>query len=380
VTATFYDRKAERVAAAGLAARDQAAAEQQRLHNQSLALGLAQQRADLIEQARDRQDQRDRERREERRDQRAKTWAAIKAGTPARLVSALWAAVIVAPLTLAWNAQLQFAENTLHISTHFSWLFPLAVEAGAWVCAFEAYLRSRRGDSAGSLPRWMWVLAGVAATINAVHGAVDDGLGAGLALGALSVLGVLLHHIRQHLDAATAAGIDSATLKRRMARRVAHPLLSIRAWSIRARAEMTVDQAWTAAHIDVYGVLPGASRRDRELGLKITQRARTEDLKAAEAGQLMIIGGVILRAFPETVGNLPTPIVQGVCDVDDLSEDRGRVLAAIDAGTLPAGPSANAIYRYLGGRGAKDKAARLRSQVADYVPELRPVPDDTERG
>jgi hypothetical protein len=374
MSTTFYDRRAERIAAAGQAARDQAVAEQQHLQNQSLALGLAQQRAELVEQARDRADQREQTRRAGRRTERARTWAAIKSSAPLRLVAALWAAVIAAPLTLAWDAQNRFAETTLHIPTGFSWLFPLAIEAGAWVCAFEAHLRIKRGQSAGSLPRWMWVLAGVAAAINAVHGTTDYGPAAGVALGTLSVLGVLLHHIRQHLDAAHAAGVDTTTLARRTARRLAHPLLSLRAWSFWARSEVTSEQAWIAAHLDVYGVLPGASRRDRHLGRTITRRARNDDLEAAEQGLMTIVGGVILRTLPPVAESLPTPIVQGIRDTDGLVEDRGRVLAGIDAGTLPVEPSANRIYQYLGATGAKERASSLRDQVRDYRPACTEAP------
>src|SRR5699024_11854777 len=83
--------------------------------------------------------------------------------------------------------------------------------SGALSCDFffssrRRHTRSKRdwssdvcsSDLVGSLPRWMWILAGVAAVINASHGVADAGFAAGLALGALSLLGVVLHSIRQN--------------------------------------------------------------------------------------------------------------------------------------------------------------------------------------
>ena len=135
-------------------------------------------------------------------------------GCPGYALDVLWASVIVAPLVLTWNVQAAYAVTDLGISAGMSWLFPLAIETGAWACAFEIRRRTRAGLPTGQLPIWMWVLAGVAATINLTHGVSTRSLAAGLALGALSVLGVLLHHVRSSLDAA-AAGTDPATVRER---------------------------------------------------------------------------------------------------------------------------------------------------------------------
>lgn len=105
-----------------------------------------------------------------RRTQAATRRAAITAGAPGWGMSALWASVIIAPLLLTWSAQTAFAIEQLGITPRMAWLFPLSVETGAWVCAFEAHRRTRTGRPVGSLLGWMWLLAGVAATINFSHG------------------------------------------------------------------------------------------------------------------------------------------------------------------------------------------------------------------
>ena len=239
-----------------------------------------------------------------RRARWAARWAALRAGVPAYALDALWAAVIVAPLVLTWNVQATYAVTDLGISAGISWLFPLAIETGAWACAFEIRRRSRAGLPTGQLPVWMWVLAGVAATINFTHGASTRSLAAGLALGALSVLGVLLHHVRSSLDAA-ATGTDPATVRdrarqlrarivRQGCRWVWHPMLSLRAASLAARAGLDLDAAWVAAHRDRFGVDPHASRRDRRVGAVITRRTTRGDRRAARDDAFVIVSGHII--------------------------------------------------------------------------------------
>ncbi|HVK06602.1 MAG TPA: hypothetical protein VM490_24260, partial [Armatimonadaceae bacterium] len=56
-------------------------------------------------------------------------------------MSALWATMIVLPLTLAWLPQATFAADNLHIPSPFHHLFPAVIECAAWLCAFEAHRR-----------------------------------------------------------------------------------------------------------------------------------------------------------------------------------------------------------------------------------------------
>uniref|UniRef100_UPI003F492A31 hypothetical protein n=1 Tax=Saccharothrix espanaensis TaxID=103731 RepID=UPI003F492A31 len=195
------DRRADQAAAAEQRRQDEIARAEQR--RQDYAAQRAERRQDQAAA-----EQRAADRKTARQDRRR----ALLAGLPNHGMSILWATLIVAPITLAWNAQAAFASETLHISGPFNHLFPLAVEVGAWVCAFEAH--RRRHQAVGRLTAWMWILAGVAAVINASHGTRDAGVAGGLALGAMSLLGVLLHSIRQGLDAEQAGGRSPLRLVR----------------------------------------------------------------------------------------------------------------------------------------------------------------------
>ena len=276
-----------------------------------------QKRADQAAAEQRRQDAADREaarRRDERAarinraavrkaDRRA-SLARYRAAVPGAALSALWATMIVLPICLAWTAQAAFAAETLQIGWPWAHAFPAAIECGAWLCAFESYRRIHRGMPVGSLPRWMWILAGVAAVINASHGIADGGLPAGLALGALSLLGVLLHSIRQSLDA------DASGAPRRVGlaiwRRVRYPRLSLAAASLRAARELDHATAWRLAWHDRYGVGPDSTLRDRRLGRVIVHREERADRKAAKSGELTLIDGRVQRTQANTVRGFVT--------------------------------------------------------------------------
>ncbi|QIZ36122.1 hypothetical protein [Saccharopolyspora sp. ASAGF58] len=324
----------------------------------------------------DRQAETARQERKERRQERRERWERWRKAAPDTALSGLWAALIVAPLLLAWDAQAAFAAKVLHIPAGMSWLFPLAIEAGAWVCAFEAHRRASRGAPVGSLPRWMWVLAGIAATINAAHGTADYGIAAGLALGTLSLLGVLLHHIRQNLNAAEATGVPTGS---RLARWLHFPLLALAAARIATRARVDQSTAWEAAWIDRHGVGPAASKRDRKLAKVIVKRQMTADRKAAENGGFVIVNGVILRT---TLPPLDAPTEQPAAEVSTPIEqqklsDRAaslldQALAAIEAGELPERPSANALRKRFGG------AMETAQEVRDALSDMHPVDTESE--
>jgi hypothetical protein len=323
VSTNFYDPRAERRVAAAVADEHRAAAAERiaaaEAAREAARIEAAARAARLQEEAQERAQARkaaaraERQRRraaraQERRARAAAQRAAIAAAAPGLGMSALWASVIIAPLLLTWSAQTAFAREQLGIAPQWAWLFPLSVETGAWVCAFEAYRRTRTGRPVGSLLGWMWLLAGVAAAINFSHGLTTHGVAAGLALAALSVLGVLLHHVRQSLDQATLThGPDAiAQLRGRAARWVWHPVMSLRASSIAARTGATPTVAWQLAHLDRYGVGPDASRRDRRVGRVIMRRQWRADRRAARDGEFVIVNGVIL-AVPSGPSPLRRP-------------------------------------------------------------------------
>lgn len=279
------DRKAERkqAAADAEAARKQADADAKAARKQAVADAKAQRKAQT---------------KARRKATRENTLAAL----PDIGMSALWASMIVLPITLAWKAQELFARTALHLPAPMSHGFPAAVELGAWLCAFEAHRRARAGLPTGSLTRWMWVLALIAAGINFSHGLADGGPAAGIALSALSLLGVLLHSIRQGLDAAAAHSNPRRALALVVWRRVRYPRLSLAAASIRAAREIDAATAWTLAWLDRYGVGPDATRRERILGRLIIVRELGIDKDAASCGDLSIIDGRVKHALaPEVI-------------------------------------------------------------------------------
>ncbi len=245
---------------------------------------------------RDDKDQRAKQRRADRRAAR-RVW--LSSRLPDLGMAALWATMIVLPISLAWQAQALFALETLRIAEPFNHAFPAAIETGAWLCAFEAHRRIRRGDSAGLLPTYMWVLAGAAAGINGAHGLADSGPVAGLALAVLSLLGVFLHSIRQGLDAARVSGNGHARLA--LWRRIRYPRLSIAAASLRAARELTPAEAWRLAWIDRFGVGPDASRRERRLARLAVRRDARDDRKAVRAGDVVVVNGRVQKGFARVV-------------------------------------------------------------------------------
>ncbi|TWP51246.1 DUF2637 domain-containing protein [Lentzea tibetensis] len=378
MSTTFYTGRAERTMAAAMAEQHKAAAEAQRAETALKLVQVQREHALAADELVERRAARRRADRRAARAERSARLSGLLARVPDWLLSALWAAVIVSPITLAWRAQQAFAATTLHVPSGWSWLFPLAVEAGAWVCAFEAHRRTRRGAPTGSLLTWMWVLSGIAAGIQLAHASVDYGVVAGVALGAMSLLGVLLHHIRSTVDRAAVEGRTGAELRRAAWRRVRFPRLSWAAASIAAArgGDVTAEQAWTAAWTDRYGVGPDSSRRDRSLARVIVRHQHRADREAARNGGLVIVSGVIL---PVTVPVLhPAGVSSDVpaVEVPDGPADETetgivqpelslkaadlliKVRGAIAAGELPARPSARAILAAF--KGATETASEVR--------------------
>lgn len=289
------DRRAQLAEAALLRedVADRAAARRrdEELHAQQLQAAI---RAEEDARRRVAQSQRD-ARREALKAARSARWGARIAKLPELGRSALWALVIVLPIAQAWDAQAAFAAQSLHFAVPFNHLFPASIETGAWICVFEARRRSRAGLTTGGLTTSMWLLAGIAGVINAAHGYATtratgtiDGLVAGLALGVLSLLGVILHTIRQGRDKADVTGRKPGLA---VWRRVRYPRLSLAAASLRAARELDADTAWQLAWTDRFGVGPDAPRRERRLAKAIVERESNEDQQGARAGELTIVGG-----------------------------------------------------------------------------------------
>lgn len=356
---TFREQqRADRIAAAEQARLDRAADTQARIARQMAAADTR--RADRAADA---------ERAAQRRSERQAARTAWLGSLPARGMDALWAVMIVLPITLAWRAQADFAATTLHIGGPAANLFPAAIECGAWLCIFEARRRVRAGLSTGSLPRWTWVLAGIAAAINASHGGT---LAGGLALGTLSLLGVLLHSIRTGLDRADRAG-GLSVVRRALWRRIRYPRLSIAAASLRAARELDASTAWRLAWEDRYGVGPESTRRERRLARHIMRREITTDRKAARAGELTIVAGRVQYPFAATVREHVDAERQAALVAADHATDAARKVVqsaedALSAAALVLGPG---TLRAAANDPNRPEQAVLSARAAEVLPSLR---------
>lgn len=306
---------------------------EQRRHDQWMAAHIRQ--VDKDAAARRRHDDRthDEQRKHQRRDRRRAARAEWVRRLPEYGRAALWATMIVLPISLAWQAQALFALNTLHIAAPFNHGFPASIELAAWLCAFEAHLRRRRGESAGLMPTYMWSLAGVAAVINASHGLAEAGVPAALGLATTSMLGIVLHSARQGLDAGKASG--TAHVRLALWRRFRYPRLSLAATSLRAaRDGLTVEQAWTLAWRDRFGVGPNAPRRDRRLGRLAVKRAAREDRQAVRDGDVTVVDGRVQRGFARTVREM----------VDRQHQETVAEAVAIQQGAFEALTAAGLLF------------------------------------
>ncbi|MGV9776598.1 DUF2637 domain-containing protein [Streptosporangium sp. NPDC003464] len=312
---TFYDLRAQRTIAQAEAEQARAEAEATRVETMlRLEAARAEQAVRQAEQAR--RDRLAREhartaRREERRRQRAMArmarTAAVRRGTGAlaaavvgRAPALVGAVAMGAPIAIAWRGQLEFADQVMHLG-FMAPALPIALEGGVWYLAFLIHRAITAGLPIGRYRVATWTMAGIAGAMNFWHGITasskDDGLQVGVILALASLLGIALWELTASLTQQTTAKRTAAEIRRAAWRRLRYPRLSWAAASIRASrgASCSIEQAWTAAWIDRYGVGPDASRRDRKLAKSIVGYQRKADRSAAKDGRLIIIDGSIVR-------------------------------------------------------------------------------------
>lgn len=414
------ERRADRIVAGEEQRKNYAAQQEQNRLNASAA---AEQR---------RKDQ------EIRRNRRKAAFAKLRQAGPELGMSALWATMIGLPLLLVWEPQQWFAENILRISPDRSWGWPAVVECAVWLCAFEAHRRIKNAAPdavrpAGILPWCMWLLAGFASSTNVVHGLADGSLAQAYGLGALSLIGVVLHSIRQRLDS------RQRQLRKRDRREqlllvwrwVRYPILCTAAASIRARQDTDRETAWTLAWMDRFGVGPESTRRERKLGKRVLRKTWRDDKKAAKNGGFVVVGSRLQQALTVPVQQMidaerqaamdraleiqnqatdvltaagmlfgpdvlnqdgSNPYTEAEQAEDDLSTLSARavellepLIEAIQAGEVEPQPSVNVIRRWVASRGERlglDKrcgtptAQELRDRVRDVRPRLHSVEND----
>ncbi|GHH63692.1 hypothetical protein GCM10017673_05060 [Streptosporangium violaceochromogenes] len=310
MTATYYDRRAERTVAEAAAEQARAAAEATRAET-ALRLERERRRMDAETAAADRQDRADRaetkaarrrERRAESRKARAERAAAVRRGAGAlasavitRAPLAVGGIAMGAPIVIAWRGQMEFAGQVMHLGA-LAPALPVALEGAAWYLAYLTHRAIKGRLPAGGYRVWTWGLASLAAAMNLWHGAQAHGVQAGVVLALASLLGILLWELTASLAVQTESKRTATEIRRAAWRRVRYPRLSWAAASIRAAhgADCSIDQAWAAAWIDRYGVGPESSRRERKLARSIVRHQSKADRRAARNGRLSIVAGSIV--------------------------------------------------------------------------------------
>jgi hypothetical protein len=343
---TFYDKRAERQVAAGIARQHEAEAAARQAETELRLLDVAERRDQLDDQRVKRAAERSRTARRERAEWISRAHTRLASVGPV-LVGTV---AMGAPILIGWNGQLQTARAVLHLGA-LSWAFPVAMEGGVWWLAYLIGRAIRHGLPTGRLRASLWILALVAAGMNFWHGVLAYGLLGGTGLALASLLGIVLwevtawHH-RHHVAGRTAAEVRTAWL-----RRLRFPRLALAAASIAVAYGPTADRdaSWRAAWIDRYGVGPEATRRDRRLARFIVRQQWRADREAAERGELTIVSGVILRVGPARLQSVQTEASNTPIEKPKLSgraaEVFQRTCVAIEAGDLPEAPSASAIRR-----------------------------------
>jgi hypothetical protein len=359
---TYYDHRAERTVAAADAEQRRAAAATTWANVELQRVRIASARAELTDRqlaaaARHRQEQR-----RDRRTERAEWRADVRSGLAnirrwfATVVPLLVGAVAMgAPILIGWDGQLLTARTVLHLGL-LAWVFPVAIEGGAWWLAFLQHRAIRRHVPAGRLRFCIWLLALAAAGMNVWRGTLAYGPVGGVGLGLASLLGIGLWEITAWYLRWSASDRTGRQARLSLARWLRFPRLAFAAWSIGLAHGIGADPdtAWCAAWIYRYGVGPDAIRRDRRLGRLVVRAVWQADSAAARAGDLIVVNGIILRPL------VPLPVAHGgtepsaqsieLSQLSPLAADRlPTVLRAIANGALPEHPGTKAIYRLIGG-------------------------------
>lgn len=302
---TYYDHRAERTVAHADAEARRAQAEALRAET---TLRLERERRQL-----QREDaQAERQAKALRRAARSAKWAQRRSGTlrgaaalagavKTRSHSIVAAAAIGSPMFIAWGGQLAFAEDVMQLGAASPTL-PVAMEGSVLYTAYMTHQAIDKQLPAGRYRLMTWVMAGNAAGMNLWHQvakaatATDPwkGLQAGAIYAASSLLGIVLWELNAALKRQVASRRSGTEIRRAAWRRLRYPRLSWAAASIRAAQGCTVDEAWTAAWVDRYGIGPDAPRGDRRLARKVVKYRSKADREAAKSGRLAIVGGAIV--------------------------------------------------------------------------------------
>lgn len=342
---TFYDHKAERLAAAAQAeqARADAAAKRAEAQAKLIAAKCEQARADKKAK------QAEKERNRDRRTQALKAAARWVSG---HVVDLALSVIVVVPAVMAWSAMAAFGHE---VFGPVGWGLPLFSEAAMWAFAFAAH-QARKSDPprpTGWLQLGVWVFAIVAAVLNFIHGLTmsTGGLGEGVVMALVSVGGVVAHQLitaapmrtrrsRAQRRAARTAWIAARRVTRMERAAVRRAVGQLAAdGSVRllyAPGVVTLERGRTGRVRLVPTTVPGLLPRSEDAEFDAELRALLDE--AAEP-----VGTAETPADTTRAGTTIDPVIAGHVD---------KVRQAIRDGRLPARPSRRRVQGFLGIRAA----------------------------
>ncbi|MFD3889998.1 DUF2637 domain-containing protein [Streptomyces microflavus] len=185
------------------------------------------------------------------------------------------AALIVASVWIAWPAQAEAMREDLGDR---SWVVPGVIEGMTWTSASLTILAVRRKAPAGRYRAMTAISALIAAFLNLTHSPSAE---AGQVNALASLAGVIAFEMVVGLLQHTQSGRTAAEVREQAARWIAHPMVSLTAWRIRAPYRKTVtvqqawDQAWESHHGGHAGTTAARVRRQRRAEARM-ERARSK--------------------------------------------------------------------------------------------------------
>ncbi|WP_404871081.1 DUF2637 domain-containing protein (plasmid) [Kitasatospora griseola] len=213
---------------------------------------------------------------------RREAWArrrqALAGQGPLIVASVLVAALVVISVYFAWDGQAAGFRAKMGGAAN---LVPMVTEGVTWTMAALAFYAHIKGRPTLKYRLVTALAAVVAAALNYQHHAAE-GTGEVYAIASLS--GVFVWELFLSLLMKAKEGRPMAEVRADLARTLAHPVIALAAWRIRAIAHgaMSADAAWAEAwdqyHAPTLGVTARRERRRRR------NRARLQDAMLADSG------------------------------------------------------------------------------------------------
>lgn len=314
------------------------------------------------ERRRDRQQEWEQRRRdrEDRRRRRAEQMARLRGWARDVAAQVPWLVIMGAPMVMSWAAMATYGVEVY--GGPIGALLPLFSEASLLVFALASARAAKEGQPTALLRLGVAIFAGVAAVLNFVHGA-ETSVTHGLVMAVVSVGGVAVHqlvHGRPPRPRRTWQQRQEARLQRQARRRVYRlRRAAIRSATPVLRADGSVSLVYSPGALEERRRLgrtrvetvpaPAETVADEvELWLAAGAPGTTrEPLGTAETGGVATLERAASASAGTTRNHSGTAKDKGEVPLARIQELAARVLAAIEAGELPAEPSRRRIQRYL---------------------------------